>query len=111
MKQGEIWLVNFPKGEGHEFYKERPALIIESDSQIFKSTIVTIMPITSNIHNQVDYDVPLTRNNYNNLNKDSILKCHDITGFDKTRFLKKIGKVQDDILEEVKDYLKLHFDL
>ncbi|PIZ96769.1 MAG: type II toxin-antitoxin system PemK/MazF family toxin [Candidatus Magasanikbacteria bacterium CG_4_10_14_0_2_um_filter_33_14] len=111
MKQGEIWLVDFPEGEGHEFYKERPALIIESDKQIVKSSIVTIMPITSNINNQVEYDLFLIRNNYNNLNRDSVLKCYDITGFDKTRFLKKIGKVKVDILEEVKDYLRLHFDL
>lgn len=111
MKQGEIWLVNFPKGEGHEFHKERPALIIEADNQIFKSHIITIMPITSNLNNQMEEDIFIVRDNFNNLHKDSILKCHDITGFDKTRFLKKIGKVKENILQEVKDYLRLHFDL
>ena|SRR3989339_1658614 len=111
MKQGEIWLVNFPDGVGHEFKKERPALIIESNIQISKSNIVTIMPITSNLNNQIDGDVLIIRNNFNNLHKDSVLKSHDITGFDKTRFLKKMGKVKVDILEEVKDYLRLHFDL
>ena len=52
MKQGEIWMVKFPEDtEGHEYIKDRPAVIIESDLQLKKSNVFTILPITSNINN------------------------------------------------------------
>lgn len=73
MKQGEIWLVKFLEDiEGHEFKKERPAVIIESDLQLKKSNAITILPLTSNINNCLDDDILLLPNNYNNLFTDFI---------------------------------------
>lgn len=111
MMQGEIWLVNYPKGLGHEYFKERPALVIESDEQIQKSNIFSIMAMTSNTANIVDSDIFVEKTVENNLNSDSVLKCHHITGFDKSRFLKKIGVIDKKILLEVKQYLKKHFGI
>ena len=53
MKQGELWLVQFLNSVGHEFKGARPALIIESDLQISKSNVFTILPLTSNINNKL----------------------------------------------------------
>lgn len=73
MKQGEIWLVKFPEDmEGHEFKKERPAIIIESDLQLKKSNAFTILPLTSNINNCLAEDILLSPNNYNNLFTDFV---------------------------------------
>lgn len=111
MKQGEIWLVNYPQGLGHEYYKERPALVIESNEQIQKTNIFTVMTMTSKTGNMVDSDILIVKDNNNNLHRDSVLKCHHITGFDSSRFIKRIGKIKDEILIEVKQYLKIHFGL
>jgi len=111
MKQGEIWLVNYPKGLGHEYFKERPALMIESNEQIQKTNILTIMAITSRTDNQVDFDILVLKNNFNNLHSNSVLKCHHITGFDKSRFIKRIGKIEEKDFEKVKQYLKIHFGI
>jgi len=111
MKQGEIWLVKFLNSVGHEFKKERPALIIEVDSQIQKSAVFTIIPLTSNSNNKIKDDILVVRNNQNKLFCDSILKAHHIQSFDKSRFIKKIGVVKDDIFEQVKNYLRIHFGL
>ena len=64
MKQGEIWLINYPDGAGHEYFKERPALIIESNKQIIKTNIYTVVAITSNTNNITDDDILIARNNF-----------------------------------------------
>lgn len=111
MKQGEIWLVQFLNSVGREFKGARPALIIESDSQISKSNVFTILPLTSNINNKLHDDILVTRDSQNKLFCDSILKVHQIQSFDRTRFIKRIGVVKKDILDQVKDYLRSHFEL
>ncbi|MHA1659030.1 MAG: type II toxin-antitoxin system PemK/MazF family toxin [Promethearchaeota archaeon] len=111
MKQGEIWLVKFSNSVGHEYKKERPALIIEADSQIRKSAVFTIIPLTSNSNNKIKDDILIARDNQNRLFCDSILKVHHIQSFDKSRFTKRIGVVKKDIFEQVKNYLKIHFNL
>ncbi|MBU0660662.1 type II toxin-antitoxin system PemK/MazF family toxin [Patescibacteria group bacterium] len=111
MKQGEIWLVCFPKGTGHEYFKERPALIVESNSQLHLTSLVTIMPITSNVCVLEDIDFLIQKDAMNNLHRESVIKTGHLTGFDKSRFLKKIGKVDPVILVEVKKYLQIHFDI
>lgn len=111
MKHGEVWLVNYPEGAGHEYFKERPALIIESDEQIPSTKIFTVVAITSQINNCEDDDILITRDNFNNLHDDSVIKMHHIQSFDLSRFIKRIGKVKNEVLEEVKQYLKKHFGI
>jgi len=67
MKQGEIWLVKFLNSIGHEYKKERPALIIETNSQIRKSSVFTIIPFTSNSNNKIQDDVLVIKDNQNGL--------------------------------------------
>lgn len=112
MKQGEIWFVKFSDdGVGHEYQKDRPALIIQSDKQIFKTNVFTVLPITSNIDRCRDEDIMILKDDDNRLRTDSVIKVHHIQTFDSSRFLKKIGRVNENILLEVKDYLKIHFDI
>jgi len=111
MKQGEIWLVKFLNSIGHEYKKERPALIIETNSQIRKSSVFTIIPFTSNSNNKIQDDVLVIKDNQNGLFCDSILKVHHIQSFDRSRFIKRIGVANKDIIDQVKDYLRVHFDL
>lgn len=111
MKQGEIWLMEFLNSVGHEFKGVRPALIIESDFQISKSSVFTILPLTSNMNNQLRDDILVVKDSQNKLFCDSILKVYRIQSFDSARFNKRIGIVKKDILKQVKDYLRSHFDL
>ena len=112
MKQGEIWLIEYPsRNAGHEFKKERPAVIIQSDKQIKKSNVYTVVPFTSNINNRVSADILVKKDDKNGLCKDSLLKMHHIQTFDQTRFIKYIGVVKKNIINQVKDYLQIHFGL
>lgn len=109
MKQGEIWLVKYPDGVGHEYFKERPALVIESDQQILRSNIFSVMAITSNTGNCLEEDIAIDPDSQNHLWLNSIIKVHHIQSFDLSRFLKKIGKVSESLMSQVKDYIKVHF--
>ena len=111
MKQGEIWLVKFLNSVGHEYKKERPALIIEADYQIKKSSVFTIIPLTSNSNNKIRDDILVIKDSQNRLYCNSVLKVHHIQSFDKSRFVKRIGVVKKEIIEQVKNYLKIHFGL
>jgi mRNA interferase MazF len=111
IKYGEIWWVDFIGSQGHEFQKIRPALVIEEDRQLSITTVITMMPVTHQRKNQHQDDIVIIKDDKNNLEYDSILKVHHILSYDKSRFVKKIGIADAEILELVKQYLKKHFDL
>ena len=112
MRKGEIWLVKFIQetSVGHEYTKDRPALIIEDTSRIRVTTVATIMPLTSS-QNQHQDDILARKNEKNRLYKDSLIKVHHILTFDKQRFIHRIGEVDRAIMNQIEKYLKKHFGL
>lgn len=100
MKQGEIWLVNFDPSFGHEYQKVRPALIIESDIYIPLGNLITVVPISSQIHKSSILDVLIPKDTENRLISDSLAKTRQISSFDSRRFIKLIGLCQASILQE-----------
>lgn len=109
MKQGSIWFVEFT-GQGHEYQKTRPAVIIESDSQLRVTSVITVVPVTKQQEKHKD-DIYIIKDEVNNLRYDSVIKVHQVHTFDKTRFIKKIGSVDQEAIEKIKLYLKRHFDI
>lgn len=110
-KLGEIYLVDFDPSVGHEFKKQRPAIIIQSDNTLMKSNLVTVLALTSNIQNKLNNDILIKKNSKNKLFADSIIKVHTLHSFDKSRFIKKIGEANASTVSSIKSYLKNHFDL
>ena len=111
IRWGELYLVNFNPSIGHEFQGKRPALIIESDEQIKKSNLITVLPLTSNLNNKLSDDIIIKHDSQNNLLKDSVVKVYDICSFDYSRFINKIGAVDEQMMKKVKIYLKSHFKI
>ncbi|MCX6746492.1 MAG: type II toxin-antitoxin system PemK/MazF family toxin [Candidatus Parcubacteria bacterium] len=112
MKCGEIWYVDFGDySVGHEYRKNRPVLLIQCDKVIKIASVISIMPMTSVKDNKFEDDILIIKDEDNRLDFDSILKVQHIFTFDKSRFIKKIGFADKEILDKVKQYLKKHFDL
>lgn len=111
MKYGEIWIMSYPDGVGHEYTKERPVLVVESNDKIIYGNTCTIIPLTSNISNRIQDDILIEKDLDNNLYLDSLLKVQHISSFDKSRFIKKIGFINVDQLNSLKEYIKQHFNL
>jgi mRNA-degrading endonuclease toxin of MazEF toxin-antitoxin module len=69
------------------------------------------LPLTSNIDNCTEDDILVAQDHYNNLFADSVIKVHHVQTFDKSRFIKRIGKIEEGTMKIVKEYLREHFDL
>lgn len=112
MKRGEIWLVKLDKDKsvGHEYYNDRPALIIMSDKLISVVSVVTIMPMSTIGKNQ-EYDIIIKKNKKNRLSQDSIIKVSHIVSYDKSRFIHRIGEIDLAIMDQIEKYLKIHFGI
>ena len=111
IKQGDLYLINFDPSIGHEYQGKRPALIIQANTQIKKSNLITVMPLTSNCGNCLNDDIVVKKNNANRLISDSVIKVHSIISFDYKRLINKIGAVDESVLNKVKNYLQKHFNV
>ena len=111
MKQGDIWLVKYDPSVGHEYKKERPAVVISAGVTIKKSNLITVMALTGQNDKFVIDDIKVAKNGGNKLFQDSLIKVYHITSFDKTRFLKPIGQIGDVTLNKIKKYIEKHFDI
>jgi len=111
MQYGEIWLVQFDPSVGHEFQKERPALVVQSNAQLKESNLVTVLPLTSNTTNALPDDIIMQKSAQNKLFLDSVVKVYAIVSFDYSRFIKKIGSADSRTMDAVKGYLRSHFDI
>ena len=66
MKQGDIWLVKYDPSVGHEYKKERPAIIITADSIMDKSNLISVMALTGQTDKSMIDDIKVTKDNINN---------------------------------------------
>ena len=106
---GDIVWTEFDPSVGHEFQNKRPAIVIQSNEQLQKSNLVTVIPLTSNTGNPTADDILVSADSQNNLKADSIAKVYCVTSFDYLRFDKKMGNVSTGVSSLLKDYLKKHF--
>lgn len=109
MKQGDIYFVQFDPSIGREYKKTRPALVLQSQETTDTSSLVTVMPISSQIANYQAPDIPIEKDEKNRLAHDSVILVRQISTFDKSRFLRKIGEVNSPVLRKMRGYLRKHF--
>ena len=111
MKQGEIWKINLSPTIGAEIKKERPAVIINDDS-IGVLPLRVIVPVTEWKDKFFDaiWMVKTEPDSQNNLTKPSAIDTFQIRSISTARFIKKIGFVSPDILNEIKTAIKAVID-
>ncbi|HPN67251.1 MAG TPA: type II toxin-antitoxin system PemK/MazF family toxin [bacterium] len=110
-RYGCIYLVNFDPSVGHEFAGVRPAVIVQADSIILKSNLLTVIPLTLNQKNKLPDDILISADAKNRLREDSVIKVYNIVSLDQNRFIKMIGMVDEKVLLAIRKYLSQHFNL
>jgi mRNA interferase MazF len=110
-RRGQIWLVNFDPSFGHEYQKVRPALIVQNADYIEKSSLVTVLPISSQISKHTVLDVLVEKDKNNRLAKDSLVKIKQISSFDKRRFCKYVGEINTKKMQEITECLRGYLQL
>jgi mRNA interferase MazF len=111
VKSGDIIWTQFNPSVGHEFQDKRPALVIQSNRQLAKSNLATVMPITASVSKKRDDDIIIEPNIKNNLRCASVIKVYDIISCDYQRFFGKIGVIEEGVMDKIKEYLKRHFGI
>jgi len=108
-QRGQFWLVNFEPSIGHEYKKVRPALIIQQNRYISTTKLLTVIPVSSQTVKQTELDVLVKSDTHNRLMKDSLLKTKQISSFDKRRFIKYIGILDEHTIhfldEQIQQFL------
>ena len=64
---GDIVWTEFDPSVGHEFQNKRPAIVIQSDEQLQKSNLVTVIPLTANTGNRTTDDILISADFQNKL--------------------------------------------
>jgi mRNA-degrading endonuclease toxin of MazEF toxin-antitoxin module len=108
---GDIVWAEFDPSVGHEYQSKRPAIVVQSDGQLKKTNLVTIIPLTSQQSNRMPDDILVEACKENNLMYDSLAKVYYITSFDYVRFEKVIGRISKEVVIKIKNYFKKHFDI
>ncbi|HBS85929.1 MAG: PemK family transcriptional regulator [Bacteroidetes bacterium GWF2_38_335] len=106
MKQGEIWLICLDPTVGAEIKKTRPAVIVNDDS-LGKLPLKVIVPLTDWKFNYeiAPWMVKILPDNNNNLVKISAADCFQVRSLSEERFVKKVGKISFENIEEIKEAL------
>lgn len=100
IKQYDIFLVSLDPTIGHEIKKSRPCLVISPDEMNHHISTVIIAPMTTKSH-----EYP-TRVSINFKNKDGWIVLDQIRTVDKRRLIRKIGRIEDNTMNNVKSVIK-----
>jgi len=96
--RGEVWLTNLNPTQGSEQAGIRPIIIFQENTlSKFTTTIITI-PVTSNLRRAaLPTCVPISSGE-GGLSQESVALCHQIRVLDKTRLIKKLGRLKSETI-------------
>ncbi len=100
MKQGEIWYVNLDPVKGSEQAGMRPVVIISGNLLNQHLKIVIACPLTTSIKNYKG-NIILEPDSENGLKAKSEILLFHIRSISKERFIKKVGKIRKDKIDEL----------
>lgn len=110
MKRGDIVLVKLPQPadeSGHEQVGTRPALVVQNDAGGESFSVVMIVPFTSNLKAQrFQHTIVIEPSKQNGLSVPSVLLIFQLRAIDKQRITKKIGRIEDELMEQVNQEIK-----
>jgi mRNA interferase MazF len=110
IRRQDVFLVNFDPTVGAEAKKTRPALVVSNNINNAHSPIVSISPITSNVTRVYSFEVEVAAD-IGGLRTRSKVMVNQTRAVDKLRLIKRLGYLPDEIMEEIDNALKLHYDL
>jgi len=108
--RGELWMVALDPIIGSEIGKIRPAVVISNDRSNEYSNTITVLPITSKVHDIYPFEVFLSKEEYQ-LTTDSKIKCNQIRTLDKSRLIRTICHLSPSTMKEVEQALLIHLGM
>ena len=105
LKRFDICLVNLDPTIGSEMKKTRPVVIISPDSMNFsRLKTIIVAPMTSTVRDDFPTRVTL---NFNN--KKGQIALDQVRSIDRTRMIKILGHLEEDVENDVLNLLSVMF--
>ena len=102
MLRGEVWLINLDPALGAEIRKTRPAVIVNDDA-IGILPLRVIVPLTDwkERYAMAPWLVRVEPDQHNGLDKTSAADAFQIRSVSQARFVRRLGRVSAESLEEI----------
>ncbi len=111
-RRGDLYLVEFDPARGHEIQKTRPALVIQNNLGNRYSSITIVAAITSRIAAKpYPVEVVVEPSAATGLAVRSSIRLDQIRSVDKTRLVKRLGRLDRATMELVDQALKVSLGL
>lgn len=108
-KRGDVWQVSLDPTVGHEVKKTRPAVIVTSDLYNRDNWVVIVMPLTS--HDTAEEDQILIEPPEGGLTNRSVTLPDQLRAVDRSRLVKRLGRLAPETMLFVDKSLKIVLDL
>jgi mRNA interferase MazF len=111
MLRGDVFYANLDPSQGAETQKTRPVVIVSNNAANRASSLVTVVPVTSNVARIYPFEVKLAASN-TGLGKDSKAMAQQVRTLDKGRLAQRAsGQVPLEVMLQVDAALRLHLAL
>lgn len=111
IKRGDIFLANFEPIKGKEQGGIRPALIVQNNIANKTSPVIIVAAITSRIFTKNFPTNVFISKEDSGLDKNSTILLNQIRTIDKIRLIKKIGELDNFLMNNVDMALKISLGL
>ena len=98
MRRGEIWWAELAQPLG-----QRPAILVSRDRAITVRTSVTVVPVTARIRG-IPVEVPLGPGD--GVPRPCVANADNVTTIEKSRLVRRIGRLPPEKLRAVEDALR-----
>lgn len=111
IKQFEIWIADLNPRRGTETGKVRPVIVVQTDLLNREHPSTIVCPITTNIKPDTEIlRVHLKKSKFG-LKEDCDIMIDQVRAIDNKRLLKKVGEVDSDTANKVRENLGIVLDL
>ena len=111
IKQFEIWIADLNPRMGTEAGKIRPVIIVQTDLLNKEHPSTIVCPITTNVKSDSEILRVHLKKLKPGLKEDCDIMIDQVRAIDNKRLLKKVGEVDSDIVDKVRENLKIVLDL
>ena len=110
-RRGEVYLVDLDPTRGAEIRKTRPALVLQNDVGNRHSPLTIVAPITSTVPARIPAFQVEVKPPEGGLTTHSVVLLNQVRTLDKTRLVRRLGKLRPATLTRVDYALKVSLGL
>ncbi len=111
IKQFEIWIADLNPRMGTETGKVRPVIVVQTDLLNKEHPSTIICPITTNVISDSEIlRVHLKKSKFG-IKEDCDIMIDQVRAIDNKRLIKRIGEVDSNVGEKIRENLKIVLDL